>query len=100
MESLYIKKADIGDIMTEVAEAAVRHPNLVTDITISYFCGTCLRVTVQQAERPYTILVRKEFRVINDIHDGIDVVDATITEALAELEKINDQEEEDNGSNS
>lgn len=100
MENLYIKKADIGDITTEVAEAAVKHPELTTCIEISYFCGTCLKVTVQKAVHPYTILVRKEFRVINDIHDGIDVVDATIMEALAELEKVNDQEEEDNDSNS
>lgn len=95
MEKNYIYRKDLGEIMEELAEEALKHADTMnTHITIR---KGKMSVIVNMNENPYENLSETHYDIIDNIEDTTDAMDRIFGDALVALEQLTViKNEEDN----
>ena len=95
MEKNYIYRKDLGEIMEELAEEALKHADTMnTHITIR---KGKMSVIVDMNENPYENLSKTHYDIIDNIEDTTDAMDHIFGDALVALEQLTViKNEEDN----
>lgn len=95
MEKNYIYRKDLGEILGELAEEALKHADTMnTHITIR---KGKMNVIVNMNENPYEKLSETHYDIIDNIEDTTDAMDRIFGDALVALEQLTViKNEEDN----
>lgn len=83
MEKNYIYKKDLGEIMEELAEEALKHADKV-HTRVTFFKGS-MNVVVYRKESPYENLSEVSYDIIETLDDSSDAMDHIFGDALAAL---------------
>mgnify|MGYP003301518920 CR=1 FL=1 len=86
MEKNYIHKRDLGELMEELAEEALKHADTM-NTHISIRKGR-MDVRVNMNENPYTTLSETDYVIIENLEDSTDVMDHIFGDALVALEQL------------
>lgn len=98
MKLKYIQKSDLGDIMTDIAEQACEHPEFNTHMVIRHYGkALCLNVQIISRDKSCTCLVNQTYQIIDDICDGLDVMDETINAAITSSKQFADNVHNEEG---
>ena len=95
MEKKFIYKRDLGEIMEEIAEEALKHADkMSTHIT---FRSNEMTVQTVMSKLPYGTLSSAVYGIIDEIEDSTDAMDHIFGDALVALEQLTViKNEEDN----
>ena len=86
MEKKFIYSKDLGEIMEELAEEALKHSDkLSTHVTIR---RGMFEVSVMVNTHPYQTLSKASYEVIPEIADSTDALDHIFGDALVALEDL------------
>lgn len=86
MEKNYIFRKDLGEIMEELAEEALKHADTMsTHISIRW--GR-MNVRVDNIVSPYETLSETSYEIIDNLEDSTDAMDHIFGNALVALEKL------------
>lgn len=86
MEKNYIYKKDLGEIMEELAEEALKHADKV-HTRVTFFKGS-INVVVYRAELPFDNLSDVSYDIIDTLEDSTDAMDHIFGDALVALENL------------
>lgn len=86
MEKNYIYKKDLGEIMEELAEEALKHADKV-HTRVTFFKGS-MNVVVYRKERPFDTLSDVSYDIIETLDDSSDAMDHIFGDALVALENL------------
>jgi len=86
MEKNYIYKKDLGEIMEELAEEALKHADKV-HTRVTFFKGS-MSVVVYKKESPYDTLSEVHYDIIDTLEDSTDAMDHIFGDALVALENL------------
>lgn len=105
METKFVLKDDLGDILESIAESAIEHSHEVSvEIKFTGYVGVhAMTVRTSRNGGDYATLNRVEYRIVDKITDDYAIVDETIDVALKNLEALKAEEarweEENNNDN-
>jgi hypothetical protein len=86
MEKKFIYKRDLGEIMEEIAEEALKHADkMSTHIT---FRSNEMTVQTVMNKSPYGTLSSAAYSIIDEIEDSTDAMDHIFGDALVALENL------------
>lgn len=95
MEKNYIYRKDLGEILGELAEEALKHADTM-NTHISIRCGR-MDVMVSKVVSPYEQLSETSYEIIDNLDDTTDAMDRIFGDALVALEQLTViKNEEDN----
>jgi hypothetical protein len=86
MEKNYIDRKDLGEILEELAEEALRHADTMSTL-ISIRWGR-MTVMVNNVESPYETLSETSYEIIDNLDDTTDAMDRIFGDALVALEQL------------
>lgn len=86
MEKNYIYRKDLGEILEELAEEALRHADTMSTL-ISIRWGR-MTVMVNNVESPYETLSETSYDIIDNLDDTTDAMDRIFGDALVALEQL------------
>jgi hypothetical protein len=86
MEKNYIYRKDLGEILEELAEEALRHADTMSTL-ISIRWGR-MTVMVNNVESPYETLSETSYEIIDNLDDTTDAMDRIFGDALVALEQL------------
>ena len=105
METKFVLKDDLGDILESIAESAIEHSREVS-VEISFTCYVGVQTMTVRTSRnggDYATLDKSEFHIVDKVTDDYAIVDETIDVALKNLEALKAEEarreEENNNDN-
>ena len=104
METKFVLKDDLGDILESIAESALKHSDEVSVLVkFSAYAGVReMKVTTQQKYGMYEILDCSEYRIVDKLIDEYQIFDDTIgagQKKLTEIKAKADQEDEETNNN-
>lgn len=94
MEKNYIFKKDLGEIMEEIAEEALKHADKMS--TYITFRSNEMTVQTVMNKSPYSTLSSAAYEIINEIGDSTDAMDHIFGDALVALEQLTVIKNEEN----
>ena len=95
MEKNYIYRKDLGEILEELAEEALRHADTMSTLSSSRWGR--MTVMVNNVESPYETLSETSYDIIDNLDDTTDAMDRIFGDALVALEQLTViKNEEDN----
>ena len=87
MEKKFIQKCNLGEILEELAEKAIANAEVMeVDITFKEWRGERIMEVSTRSKNDYRRVNSQEFTIIDKDMDEMDVVEDTITAALALME--------------
>lgn len=87
MEKKFIQKCNLGEILEELAEKAIANAEVMdVDITFKEWRGERIMEVSTRSKKDYRKVNSQEFTIIDKDMDEMDVVEDTITAALALIE--------------
>jgi hypothetical protein len=86
MEKNYIYRKDLGEIMEELAEEALKHADTMSTL-ISIRWGR-MNVMVNNVASPYETLSETSYEIIDNLDDTTDAMDRIFGDALVALEQL------------
>ena len=86
MEKNYIYRKDLGEILEELAEEALRHADTMSTL-ISIRWGR-MTVMVSNVVSPYETLSETSYEIIDNLDDTTDAMDRIFGDALVALEQL------------
>ncbi len=86
MEKKFIYKRDLGEIMEELAEEALKHADKV-HTRVTFFKGS-MNVVVYRKELPFDTLSDVSYDIIETLDDSSDAMDHIFGDALVALENL------------
>jgi vacuolar-type H+-ATPase subunit I/STV1 len=86
MEKKFIYKRDLGEIMEEIAEEALKHADKMS--TYITFRSNEMTVQTVMNKSPYSALSSSAYEIIDEIEDSTDAMDRIFGDALVALEKL------------
>lgn len=94
MEKNYIYKKDLGEIMEEIAEEALKHADkMSTHIT---FRSNEMIVQTVMNKSPYSALSSANYEIIDTLEDSTDAMDHIFGDALKALDELTVIKNEEN----
>lgn len=88
MKKNYIQKSDLGEILEELTERALKHSESIeVNMIVRQFCNEEVLDVNVKAKGGFESLASRSYVIIDDIKDSYDVGDDTVSEALARLEQ-------------
>ncbi len=94
MEKNYIYKKDLGEIMEELAEEALKHADKV-HTRVTFFKGS-MNVVVYRNRLPFDTLSEVSYDIIDSLEDSTDAMDHIFGDALVALELLTVSKNEEN----
>lgn len=94
MEKNYIYKHDLGEILEEIADEALKHADKLTAHII--IKKGSMSVTVVGNEPPYTTLSAVAYDIIDKLEDTDNALDHIFGDALVELDRLSIRTKESN----
>ena len=86
MEKKFIYKRDLGEIMEELAEEALKHADKMrTRVT---FCESGMNVVVYMKDCPFDTLSEVYYDIIDSFEDSTDLMDHIFGDAIVALENL------------
>ena len=86
MEKKFIYKRDLGEIMEEIAEEALKHADkMSTHIT---FRSNEMTVQTVMNKSPYSTLSSANYEIVDALEDSTDAMDHIFGDALVALEQL------------
>ena len=86
MEKNYIYRKDLGEIMEEIAEEALKHADkMSTHIT---FRSNEMTVQTVMNKSPYSVLSSAAYGIIDELEDSTDAMDHIFGDALKALDEL------------
>lgn len=86
MEKNYIFKKDLGEIMEELAEEALKHADKMS--TYITFRNNEMTVQTVMKKSPYNALSSANYEIIDTLEDSTDAMDHIFGDALVALENL------------